>query len=129
MNDLLDVIKKRLKEGGLEDVFDSLPDGRTYPEAVALTFGIPEIVKSDYAGNIEESLRVTIIVKRLTDPKAKEDACAAERILRTSDLASENGSYELVSVQTESPRPLPWNESNRYVWALDAQVITGRKDF
>lgn len=126
--DILDVFKKRLKEGGLKDIFDALPDGRRYPEAIVLTIGMPTRRKVDYAGTTRETYRVTTIVKRMTDPSAKIDALTAEKIINKENLESENGSYILISFETEPPRPLPWQESNRYVWAFDTVITTQGKE-
>lgn len=129
MNDLIDVMKTRLREGGFSDVMDSLSDGRRFPEAVVLAFGTPERTIADYAGTERETLRVTTLVERRDDPKAHADAVAAEQILHGADLESINGSYKLVSAETSSPAPLPRTESGRYIWAFDTIVTTERKDF
>lgn len=128
-NDLIDVIKGALDKEGLGPVVPSLADGRTMPEAVILGFGVPEQRRYDYAGTQEETLRVTVIVKRLSEIRAQEDAQRAERALRMAPLESDNGSYRLKSIDTDAPRPLPWDESGRWVWAFDIRATTTRKDF
>lgn len=126
--DLLDVIRKRLSDGGIEDVFTTMPDGRQYPESVTVAFGIPDRKVTYYDGTTTSPLRVTVIVKRVSEYAAMTTAQLAESILRTSPLDSENGSYELESIDTTDPQPLPWDESGRFVWAFDAYIDT-RKDF
>ena len=110
-------------------MFDSLPDGRRLPECIVVSFGIPEPKKVDYSGTERESIRVTILVKRLTDARAQADAVTAEEAMRKADLESDDGSYDLVGVSTNMPQPLPWNESGRYVWGFDTTITTQRKDF
>lgn len=129
MNDLLEVIKKRLSEEGMTDVFDTLPDGRQFPECIVLTFGLPTSEIIDYAGTERQSQRITVIVKRLTDPKSQLDATRARDILLHSNLESENGSYDFEGIDADPPRPMTWNESGRYVWAFDSVIKTQRKEF
>lgn len=128
-SDLLQVVRDALKDGGLGDVFDSLPDGRRYPECTVLSYGLPSTRQVDYAGTEQTQQSVTVIVKRLTDPKAQVDAMAARCILTAADLSSRNGSYDYVGIDAEKPRPLEWNESGRYVWAFDSTITTQRKEF
>lgn len=126
--DLLDVMRKRLEEAGISDVFTTMPDGRRYPESVTLAFGIPDRKTVYYDGTTTSPMRVTVIVKRLSEFNAMATAQEAEAVLKSSPLDSENGSYDLDSVETTDPQPLPWDESGRYVWAFDVYIDT-RKDF
>ncbi|BCS58561.1 hypothetical protein ADLECEL_24460 [Adlercreutzia equolifaciens subsp. celatus] len=126
--DLLDVMRKRLEEAGIADVFTTMPDGRRYPESVTLAFGIPDRKTVYYDGTTTSPMRVTVIVKRLSEFNAMATAQEAEAVLKSSPLDSENGSYDLDSVETTDPQPLPWDESGRYVWAFDVYIDT-RKDF
>lgn len=126
--DLLDVMRKRLGEAGIHDVFNTMPDGRRHPESVTLAFGIPDRKTVYYDGTTTSPLRVTVIVKRVSEFAAMCDAQRAEGVLRTSSLDSEDGSYLLDSVETTDPQPLPWDESGRFVWAFDVYIDT-RKDF
>lgn len=126
--DLLDVMRKRLEEAGIADVFTTIPDGRRYPESVTLAFGIPDRKTVYYDGTTTSPMRVTVIVKRLSEFNAMATAQEAEAVLKSSPLDSENGSYDLDSVETTDPQPLPWDESGRYVWAFDVYIDT-RKDF
>lgn len=126
--DLLDVMRKRLEEAGIADVFTTMPDGRRYPESVTLAFGIPDRKTVYYDGTTTSPMRVTVIVKRLSEFNAMATAQEAEAVLKSSHLDSENGSYDLDSVETTDPQPLPWDESGRYVWAFDVYIDT-RKDF
>lgn len=126
--DLLDVMRKRLEEAGIADVFTTMPDGRRYPESVTLAFGIPDRKTVYYDGTTTSPMRVTVIVKRLSEFNAMATAQEAEAVLKSSPLDSENGSYDLDSVETTDPQPLPWDESGRYVWAFDIYIDT-RKDF
>lgn len=126
--DLLDVMHKRLEEAGIADVFTTMPDGRRYPESVTLAFGIPDRKTVYYDGTTTSPMRVTVIVKRLSEFNAMATAQEAEAVLKSSPLDSENGSYDLDSVETTDPQPLPWDESGRYVWAFDVYIDT-RKDF
>lgn len=128
-NDLLDVFKMRLTEAGLTEVFTTMPDGRTHPEATVVAFGLPQRNVVDFSGTEEETLRVTTIVKRISEAKAMEDITEAEHIIRTSSMESQNGSYELVKVETDPPQAIPWDESGRFVWAFDSYITTTRKDF
>lgn len=126
--DLLDVMRKRLEEAGIADVFTTMPDGRRYPESVTLAFGIPDRKTVYYDGTTTSPMRVTVVVKRLSEFNAMATAQEAEAVLKSSPLDSENGSYDLDSVETTDPQPLPWDESGRYVWAFDVYIDT-RKDF
>lgn len=126
--DLLDVMRKRLNEAGIQDVFNTMPDGRRYPESVTLAFGIPDRKTVYYDGTTTSPMRVTVIVKRVSEFAAMCDAQKAEAVLKSADLASENGSYQLDSVETTDAQPLPWDESGRFVWAFDVYIDT-RKDF
>lgn len=126
--DLLDVMRKRLEEAGIADVFTTMPDGRRFPESVTLAFGIPDRKTVYYDGTTTSPMRVTVIVKRLSEFDAMATAQEAEAVLKSSPLDSENGSYDLDSVETTDPQPLPWDESGRYVWAFDVYIDT-RKDF
>jgi hypothetical protein len=128
-NDLLDVFKQALQSAGLSDIFTTMADGRAHPECVVVAFGIPERSVAYYGGEEEERLRVTTIVRRISELKAMEDATEAERAIRTTPLDSQNGSYELVKVETNPPQSLPWDESGRFVWAFDSYITTTRKDF
>ncbi len=126
--DLLDVMRKRLEEAGIADVFTTMPDGRRYPESVTLAFGIPDRKTVYYDGTTTSPMRVTVIVKRLSEFNAMATAQESEAVLKSSPLDSENGSYDLDSVETTDPQPLPWDKSGRYVWAFDVYIDT-RKDF
>lgn len=126
--DLLDVMRKRLEEAGIADVFTTMPDGRRYPESVTLAFGILDRKTVYYDGTTTSPMRVTVVVKRLSEFNAMATAQEAEAVLKSSPLDSENGSYDLDSVETTDPQPLPWDESGRYVWAFDVYIDT-RKDF
>lgn len=128
-NDLIDVVKAQLKEAGLTDVFTSPTDGSKHPECIVLAYGIPERSMTYYGGDEEDRLRITVIVKRISELAAMEDAAKAEEIMRTASLESLNGSYELVKVETDLPQQLPWDESGRFVWAFDSYVTTTRKEF
>lgn len=127
--DLIDVVRGCLESAGLSPVFSKMPDGRRHPEATVVSFGVPAVEVVDYAGTERDVLRVTVIVKRISEERAMADAAEAERALRTSPLESQNGSYDLASVSAERPRPIPWDESGRYVYAFDAEFKTTRKDF
>lgn len=126
--DLLDVIRKRLNEAGIADVFTTMPNGREHPESVTLVFGVQDRKVMYYDGTTNSPNRVTVIVKRLSEWDAMNTAQEAEQALRMASLDSENGSYEIVSQDTTEPQPLPWDESGRYVWAFDLYITT-RKDF
>ncbi len=126
--DLLDVMRQRLEEAGIQHVFTTIPDGRKYPESVTLAFGIPDRKTLYYDGTETSPMRVTVIVKRKSEFDAMATAQEAEAVIRNSSLESENGSYDLDSIETTDPRPLPWDESGRFVWAFDVYIDT-RKDF
>lgn len=126
--DLLEVMGKRLGEAGISDVFLTMPDGRAHPECVVLAFGIPDRKVTYFDGTESAPLRVTVLAKRVSEYAAMNTAQLAERTLKGSPLDSEDGSYEIDSVETTEPRPLPWDESGRFVWGFDVYIDT-RKDF
>lgn len=120
--DLLQVMMETLTSAGVSNVFTSQPDGRTYPERVVLAFGAPSRRTNYFDGDDVTPLCVTCIVVRVAEYDAMTTAQECERILRSEDLDSHNGSYQLVSVDTSVPRPLPWDESGRFVWAFDTDI-------
>lgn len=129
MDDLQDIVKKRLIEGGCQNVFEALPDGRRFPECIVLSWGLPRHRQIDYAGTEQVIQPLTVIVKRLSDPAAKNDAVQAREVLLAADLSCDDGSFDYIGIDIEPPRPMAWNESGRYVWALDSEITTQRKDF
>lgn len=126
--DLLEVMRDRLGEAGISDVFLTMPDGRAHPECVVLAFGVPDRKVIYFDGSESSPLRVTVLVKRISEYDAMNDAQTAERTLKTTPLDSMDGSYALDSVETTDPRPLPWDESGRFLWGFDVYIDT-RKDF
>lgn len=126
---LLDAIGSRLTDAGIGPVVPSLSDGRALSEAVMLSFGVPERTTIDYSGSIREVLRVSVVVKRLSEARAMEDAALAQHALRRASLEPADGSFDLEKVEMDAPQPLPWDESGRWVWAFDIRVTTTRKDF
>lgn len=126
--DLLEVMGKRLNEAGISDVFLTMPDGRIHPECVVLAFGIPDRKVIYYDGTESSPIRVTVLVKRVSEYAAMSTSQRAECVLKTNPLDSEDGSYDLDSVETTEPQPLPWDESGRFVWGFDVYIDT-RKDF
>lgn len=126
--DLLEVMGNRLNEAGISDVFLTMPDGRAHPECVVLAFGIPDRKVIYFDGTESSPLRVTVLVKRISEYEAMNTAQLAERTFKSSPLDSEDGSYELDSIDTTEPRPLPWDESGRFVWGFDVYIDT-RKEF
>lgn len=126
--DLLEVMGRRLEDAGISDVFLTMPDGRAHPECVVLAFGIPDRKVVYFDGTESSPLRVTVLVKRVSEYEAMNTAQIAERTFKTSPLDSEDGSYDLDSVDTTTPRPLPWDESGRFVWGFDVYIDT-RKEF
>ena len=69
--DLLDVMRKRLNEAGIQDVFNTMPDGRRFPESVTLAFGIPDRKTVFYDGTTTSPMRVTVIVKRVSESESR----------------------------------------------------------
>lgn len=126
--DLLDVMRKRLNEAGIKNVFTTIPDGRRHQESVTLAFGVSDRKITYYDGTSSSPLRVTVIVMRISEFDAMSVAQECEAIIRNSSLDSDNGSYQLDSVETTEPQPLPWDESGRFVWAFSVYIDT-RKDF
>ena len=126
--DLLDVMRKALTDAGIKDIFTTMPDGRQHPESVTLTFGVPDRKIIYYDGTTSSPLRVSVIVVRRSEYDAMNTAMEAEATLRTTPLDSENGSYDLDSVETTDPQPLPWDGSGRFVWSFDVYIEV-RKDF
>ena len=126
--DLLEVMGKRLEDAGISNVFLTMRDGRAHPECVVLAFGIPDRKVTYFDGTESTPLRVTVLVKRVSEYDAMNTAQLAERTFKTTPLDSEDGSYDLDSVDTTPPRPLPWDESGRFVWGFDVYIDT-RKEF
>ena len=120
--DLMQVIKAALEDAGISEVFTSPPDGRAHPERVVLSFGAPSRRTCYYDGDDMTPLRVTCLAVRYSEYEAMAAAQDCERIIRRADLSSRDDSYRLVSVDTAEPRPLPRDESGRYVWAFDTEI-------
>ena len=126
--DLIDVIRARLMEAGIEDVYPSMPDMRKVQEACVLTVGTPEEQTGYFDLTFSTPIRVTLLFSRIQELDAMSDALEAERVMRTSPLDSANGSYEVHGVETQKPRPVLWDESGRNVWAFDAIVNITMKE-
>lgn len=126
--DLLDVIRTRLGEAGITDVYNGMANGILHRESVSLEFGVAARKITYYDGTTASPLRVTVLVRRVSEYDAMVDAQEAESVLRNANLSSMNGSYELEEVDTTDPQPIPWDESGRHVWAFDVYITT-RRDF
>lgn len=125
--DLMKVIKRKLEEDGVKNVYTHLPNGREHPDHVMLTYSIPERKIVDYSGMESAPYRVTAIITNRSINGASDTAQAVYETLRYASLESDDGSYDLESVDVTDPRPLPWDESGRYQYAIDAYIET-RKD-
>lgn len=121
--DAMDVAKQVL-EGALgKPVSLTMADSYRRPEATVLTCGMPVPGKRYWDGGGTTSLRLTVVVKRISEEGAIRDADDASRALnRSGALESANGSYRLVSNSAETPRQLRWDEQGRWVWAFDAII-------
>lgn len=128
-NDMLDVVKKRLEETGLSPIFTTMADARRHPESVTLAYGVPTPSVDYMDGGGEDSQRITVLCRRISEEDAIKDATSAYDVFRRGCLDSENGSYGLLSIEATKPQPIPWDESGRYVWAAEASITTTRKDF
>ena len=127
--DLLDVVKGRLEEAGLERVYTTLPNS-SERDAVVLSMGTSGLQEHYMDGTVSGSVRVTVLCKSRTDPEAREDALRAERALRASDLSSADGSYETDGIRDVGiPVPLARDPAGSYAYALDLTISTTRKDF
>lgn len=127
--DLLDVMKKRLNEAGFTDVYTKEPNGQKHANVIVLSFGIPDRKKRYFDGAEVSPTRVTVVVARVSELDAMNDAMTAERVLATSPLDSEDGSYSLTGFDSTTPRPIPLNDPGRFIWAFDVYIDTdNRKD-
>lgn len=118
--DLVDAIRARLEEAGIRDVFPYPPDSRAHPESTVVRLGVPGPQEQYFDLCFDTAVRVTVMVRRIRDLDAAVDAQAVERVLRTGDLGSLNGSYRMISIDTTRPRPVAWDESGRDVWVVEA---------
>ena len=113
---------KSVLEGALGCPVSLSPaDSYRRPEAVVVTCGMPQPGKRYWDGTGTDSLRLTVVVKRLSEEAAIRDACEASRAMDRGG-AMESPSYRLVSNSAETPRQLRWDEAGRWVWAFDATV-------
>lgn len=127
--DLVDVVRARLIEAGVREVFPYPPDSRTHPESTTVRLGVPGPQQQYFDLSFDTAVRITVMVRRIQDLDAMADAQAAERALRTSPLDSANGSYRFVSIETTRPRPVAWDESGRDVWVVEATAHIEIKEF
>lgn len=126
--DLVDVIRDRLRQAGLADVFSYMPDSRKHPECTVIRFGVPGNESAYFDMTFDTAVRVTVLFRRIQDLDAMADAQLAERTLRSAPLDSMNGSYRFVSIETIKPRPVLWDESGRDVWVVEATVHIEMKE-
>lgn len=127
--DLVDVVRARLMEAGIRDVFPYPPDSREHPECAVVRFGVPGPQEQYFDLGFDTAVRISVMVRRIRDLDAMADAYAAERALRTSPLDSSNGSYRMISIETTRPRPVAWDESGRDVWVVEATAHIEIKEF
>lgn len=127
--DLVDVVRARLMEAGIRDVFPYPPDSREHPECAVVRFGAPGPQEQYFDLGFDTAVRISVMVRRIRDLDAMADAHAAERALRTSPLDSSNGSYRMISIETTRPRPVVWDESGRDVWVVEATAHIEIKEF
>lgn len=122
--DVLEVAKAQIMAAGMSPVVTSLADSMRHPEAVILSPGVPTAHKRYWDGSGSTSMRITVIVKRVSEERAVADAAEAARVMRREKgMESQNGSYRLVSCDAEHPRFLQWDPQGRYLYAFDATVI------
>lgn len=113
---------KGILEGAIGSPVSLSPaDSFRRPEATVVTCGMPVPGKRYWDGSGTTSLRLTVLVKRLSEEGAIRDAGEASRALNRNG-AMESDSYRLVSNSAETPRQLRWDEQGRWVWAFDAEI-------
>lgn len=96
--DLADVLARRLREAGYEDArvrrLDAVKDGgiavRRMPSTCDATY---------YGGGRSMQYVVQVVVARESELDAIDDCCAIAGMAPDLDLASENGSYALTSIE------------------------------
>lgn len=126
--DLMDAARALLAGVCPVPVTCSPADARRTPEAVVLSFGVPQEQVSYFDAEVTEAVRLTVICRRRRETDAMADASECRRALRHGALASANGSWRLVSLEAQEPRPYPFDESGALVWAFDCTIEIERKD-
>lgn len=125
--DLLTVLKERIQEAGVEaPVCLTLSNSQKMSECVVLSFGTPRQGEVYYDLTEEAPMRISVICKRISELKSMEDARKISEAIEYGSLDSENGSYEVTDLEKNRPRPMPWDESGRWVWVFDINLTIER---
>lgn len=125
--DLLEVLKERVKDAGVKvPVFLTAPNAQKASECVVLSFGTPRPAETYYDLTEDIPIRVTVICKRISELDSMMDADRIRDALTYGSLDSENGSYEITDLEMTRPRPMPWDESGRFVWLFDINLTMER---
>ena len=127
--DLIDVAASVLSRGGLPYVCTTLPSSSELPEATVIQMAEAGPQERYMDGTVSGPLAVTVLVKRESERAAQDDCALAASVLSRADLASVNGSYTLDGSVVGVPRPIQWDESGSWVWAVDVETDTTRKEF
>ena len=127
--DLIDVAAAALASAGLGSVRTTLPSSSECPEPTVLQMAESGPQERYMDGTVSGPLAVTVIVKRESERAAQDDCAAAASALSRADLASANGSYTLDGSVVGVPRPIQWDESGFWVWAVDVEADTTRREF
>ncbi len=121
--DLIEAAARVLAEAGMPGATGSLSEAAMAPEATVITTGVPTRGRRYWDGTGTTVVRLTVLVKRLSEERALADAAEASRAMRREGaLASANGSYVLVSCEADMPRLLAWDGRGGITYVLDVSV-------
>jgi hypothetical protein len=93
---------------------------------VVLSFGTPRQSETYYDLTEDAPMRISVICKRISELEAMLDARKIAESIEYGSLDSENGSYEVTDLEKSKPRPMPWDESGRWVWVFDINLTIER---
>lgn len=125
--DLLSVLKQRVADAGVDaPVHLSLANAQKVPECVVLSFGTPKQGDVFYDFEEDAPVRVTVICRRMSELQSMMDASSISEAIDFGSLDSGNGSYEVTNLEKGRPRPMPWDESGRWVWLFDINLTIER---
>ncbi len=120
--DILKTAQSLLEELGNSPVFLSLPDACKHREYTVVTSGVPMTVKRYFDGTGTESVRLTILFRRVSEGEAIEAATSASTAFgRPGAMQSRNGSYQLETNSAEKPTLLTWADGT-FVYGFDATI-------
>lgn len=125
--DLLEVLKQRVEEADVGvPVCLTAPSSQKVNECVVLSFGTPRSSETYYDLTEDIPVRITVICKRISELDAMQNATSIRDSLTYGSLDSENGSYEVTDLEMTRPRPMPWDESGRFVWLFEINLSMER---